>query len=334
MTDINPSTAAASKEPNPRKNGFLASAFRIVATIVLLAGISTFFARSSWIADLAANLRIQLILAGLAVTLLAAATKRYIWIVVQLLMICVHLPWLIDVPPRAEWNTAAPPSFTVSAANVYINNRNHDAISNVLTKKDADVIAVFEVNPTLFDRLKSDLQDSHPHVEGRPQPHAFGVAMFSRHPLNDIITKELDVAGGSILATADINGHPCRIAAVHPVSPMTPRRFTGRNQHLANVMRQITAWQEDHPNSAVVMIGDFNLTPWSPHFVDLLSLTGLRHVAEGSGMEPSWFALPAFPFGLVLDHCLVSRNLRLNSFHYGPTVHSDHRVLTVELSTE
>ncbi len=327
-------TPVDTTQPGVSAKGIVSAVVELGSLAVLLASVATLFARSNWIADLAANLRIQLVLAGLAMILLYSATKRYRWVVLQALVICIHLPWFVDVPSRAERGNGSALNLTVAAVNVYINNRDYDTIATVLRGTQADVIAVFEINETLFARLNSELADSHPHVEGRPLSHPFGVAVFSRYPLSDVSTVGLDSAGGSMLVTVDINGNSYRIAAVHPTSPMSAQNFKGRNNHLANVQKRLAKWQTTHPDEAVVMIGDFNLTPWSPHFVDLLKSTRLHHVAADTGMEPSWYALPVFPFGLVLDHCLISENLKLESYRFGPSVHSDHRVLTVELSAE
>ncbi len=334
MPQTDAPTAIDSARHGVSITGMASAAFELGAAAVLIAGIATFLARSNWIADLAANLRVQLVLAGVVVVLVTVVTKRYRWMALQALMVCIHLPWFLDVPPRAERGISNARDLTLTAVNVYINNHDHDRITDVLSKAPADVIAVFEINEKLFDRLKQQLAFSHPHVEGRPLAHAFGVAVFSRHPLRDVNTVGLDSSGGSMLVTLDINGHPYRIAAIHPTSPMSPSNFKRRSDHMAKVQAGIKKWQEGHPDEPVVMIGDFNLTPWSPHFVDLLKSTGLRHVAEGTGMEPSWYALPVFPFGLVLDHCLISKQLKLQSYRFGPSVHSDHRVLTVELSTK
>ena len=270
-------------------------------------------------------------IAGCGVVLVAAFTRRYKMLALQTLMICIHLPWFLDVPTRAE-RSRSETNFTVTAVNVFINNHDYEHIANVLGNIQADVIAVFEINAELLVRLKDQLAERYPYVEARPLPHPFGVAVFSRHLLYDVDTIGLDTRGGSMLVTVDINGHPCRVTAVHPTSPMSSANFTGRHQHLASVQADIARWQQDHPNEAVVMIGDFNLTPWSPLFIDLLESSGLRHVAEGTGMEPSWYAFPVFPFGLVLDHCLVNSRVKPVSYHFGPSVHSDHRALTVELA--
>jgi len=332
MSNTDSPSAEDPTTPIVSAKGLLSVLLELGSLSVLVAGAATFLARSNWIADLAANLRVQLVIAGCGAMIVAAVAKRYKWMALQSMMICVHLPWLLDVPLRAERGTGSALSLTVTAVNVYINNRDHDRIATVLSEAQADIIAVFEINETLFDHLQNELAGSHPYIEARPLPHPFGVVVFSRYPLSDVNTVGLDSTGGSILVTVDINGHPYRIAAVHPTSPMSARNFEGRHDHLAQVQTDITEWQQEHPDEAVVMIGDFNLTPWSPHFVDLLETTGLQHVAEGTGMEPSWYALPVFPFGLALDHCLINDRLKLESYHFGPSVHSDHRVLTVELS--
>jgi len=49
-------------------------------------------------------------------------------------------------------------------------------------------------------------------------------------------------------------------------------------------------------------------------------------------VTPTWYRWPSFPFGLVLDHCLISKNVKCVSHEVGPDTGSDHRSVTVELA--
>jgi endonuclease/exonuclease/phosphatase (EEP) superfamily protein YafD len=82
----------------------------------------------------------------------------------------------------------------------------------------------------------------------------------------------------------------------------------------------------------LVVLGDLNITAFSPHFQDLLAHSGLRSAAEGAGWRPTW---PTFmPLaGIQIDHALVSPDITVLNFERGPFTGSDHWPIVVELST-
>ena len=61
----------------------------------------------------------------------------------------------------------------------------------------------------------------------------------------------------------------------------------------------------------MIVMGDLNLTPWSPLFSDFETSTELTRAGRGYGLTLIWYArVETFAMGLVLDHCLISDDLR------------------------
>ena len=83
----------------------------------------------------------------------------------------------------------------------------------------------------------------------------------------------------------------------------------------------------------MIVLGDLNLTPWSPLFSDLEASTELTRARHGYGLAPTWYAkVGTFTMGLVLDHCLISDELECVSHRVGADIGSDHRAVIVGLS--
>lgn len=313
--------------------GLAGAALRLSIIAVTVSGILSLFAGEFWLSDLMANLRLQLVIAGAVLLLITVAGRQWKSCAVQALLIVLHLVWIMAPPERARF-TSDTPTLTVTAVNVYIRNQEYDRITETLRATESDVIMVTELMPPLHEHLQNALQDSHPHVAAEPYLGAFGVAIYSRYPLTDTQLIGARFRGSSLLATVNAGGQRYRIAAVHPVSPMTPARFELRNEHLQALSHAIRSTEQDAPDIPLITMGDFNLTPWSPHFESFQRDSGLQHVASGSGVEPTWYArgLASFPVGLVLDHCFVSPNLKCVSHRIGPSVASDHLPITVQLA--
>ena len=74
------------------------------------------------------------------------------------------------------------------------------------------------------------------------------------------------------------------------------------------------------------------MTPWSPWLGDFEAQSGLKLATGGNEIIPTWYVKPIFPLGLVLDHVLISDNLRCIRREIGPDVGSDHRAVIVAVA--
>ncbi|NEO61878.1 MAG: hypothetical protein F6J98_16150 [Moorea sp. SIO4G2] len=100
------------------------------------------------------------------------------------------------------------------------------------------------------------------------------------------------------------------------------QRWQWRNQDLekeiGDYIRQI--------QKPVVLIGDLNVTMWSPYYKSLIESSGLHDARAGFGILPtlSQFS-PANPWlAIPVDHCLVSRDVKVIKMRTGPDLGSDH----------
>jgi endonuclease/exonuclease/phosphatase family metal-dependent hydrolase len=99
-----------------------------------------------------------------------------------------------------------------------------------------------------------------------------------------------------------------------------------RNQELA----QLADLARNAP-TPVVVLGDLNVTAFSPVFVELLARSGLHDCAAGQGLNTTWPAqFP--PLYLQIDHCLADPGIGVLGLRSGPWVGSDHFPLEVELA--
>ena len=85
-----------------------------------------------------------------------------------------------------------------------------------------------------------------------------------------------------------------------------------------------------HQGKALVVAGDFNVTPFSVHYGDFLKGTGLRDSALGFGISPTWNR--RFPWvAIPIDHVFVSDDLVVMDRRVGPACGSDHSPVIVTL---
>jgi endonuclease/exonuclease/phosphatase (EEP) superfamily protein YafD len=108
--------------------------------------------------------------------------------------------------------------------------------------------------------------------------------------------------------------------------PINQETFEHRNNQLfevVSVMGQLS--------TPKILIGDFNISMWSPIYSNLTKGSGLINARQAFGILPTW---PTFlPFMMIpIDHCLVSSDIQVVGIKTGSPVGSDHLPLIVEIA--
>ena len=310
----------------------------ISAALIVLAGTTLlgFAARYHWVADLMANLRIQQCLALMGCIVLTLLVGRRVQTMFAGALLVIHGVFLIPA-----WQTEPSPTITtakmrVMALNVRGSNQAYSSIVDQIRTTDPDLLAIIELRPTLMRHLDAELAEHYPHCLSHPREGNFGLAIFSKRPL--IQPRLIEDAGQtpSLAATVEEGERKLRFVATHPVPPLGRANYRRRNQQLQAISKQVADQLRNDPRTAIVLAGDFNLTPWSPLYRDVESASRLRWAGRGHGWTPTWYASPAswwdFPFGLVLDHVMISEQLACEDYDVGGPVGSDHRAVIATLT--
>ena len=303
----------------------------VIAGLVAVTFLSL-FAESFWLSDLCANLRIQWILALIATAVLTCCFRRWRLLLLHVFLLAIHLPFFASIV-RQKTQAATTPAITVTTANVFSSNTNYAAIETELRSADADVIAVLELSSGLRNHLADAFQTDYPFSLVDSQDNGnFGIGLYSRHELESAkLTYFNDEAIQSVVAVTKVNGQRFQIVATHTFPPMGTWGFVHRNRHLHVLAKEVRHMHAQTPGTPIIVMGDLNLTPWSPVFAKFEKLSGLQRRCDARNITPTWYRYPVFPFGLVLDHVLTTGELACSSYDVGTDVGSDHRFVTVGL---
>lgn len=198
-----------------------------------------------------------------------------------------------------------------------------------------DVLGLLELLPenrsgTDWFATLEGWRERYPHQVVLPHGLSFGMALLSRHPLEDV--RWLDPPGGEniyagrpalLRAVARVGGRSVRLVLTHPERPGRPWRVRAR----ASVFDAIVHEVQDGPT---VVFGDLNCTEGSPLFRDLLRRADLVDSRAGFGPCASWTHERVPGRWVALDHVLV-RGLGVAERGVGPDVGSDHLPATAVL---
>lgn len=302
------------------------------AVALLLLTAVSWLGFAFWLPELLTHFRIQFLAAALVLLVLAGILRHPASTLGALLVAAASawplLPYLL---PGAIDAQAGEASTRVLFANVRFNNQDYDALRRLVELENPDVVGLAEVDDAWLEAL-STLQSEYPHRVLHPDIDANGLALFSRFPVRELQISPYVQGGMQAALIVDLEMPRAKVSfyLAHTKSPTTPGSAAMRNVQLQELSRMIRADQ----NREQILIGDLNITPWSPHYAPLEADAKLSNAAIGRGYWPTW---PAWMPGasllkIPIDHCLVSEGLRVQNFRTGATIGSDHLPLIVDIA--
>jgi endonuclease/exonuclease/phosphatase (EEP) superfamily protein YafD len=306
-----------------------------VLTLTLLA--ATLFAAAAdrfWLCDLAVHFRVQYAALGLVGFVLLLVVRAPAWALLALGVASYNAmcaaPTLVTHPvvlPRVAGEPASgdPVRVRVAAINVFYANDNHRVVVDFIRRERPDAVTLIEMDAD-WRRALASMEKDYPHRYQTTGIGGRGITFWSRMPIKDVSVLPIGVrAEPAIQATVQVKGRELRVFSVHTTWPLAPNSAGRRNQQLAQLAEHARA-----VTLPLVVIGDLNISPFSPHFERLLQAGALRSAAEGFGWQATW---PTFlpPAGIQIDHALVNSRLVVEHFNRGSPVGSDHLPVVVDL---
>lgn len=294
------------------------------------ASVAGFMGHLSWAFDMFAHFRVQMALAaaGLVVFHAIMQQKWAVRLAVALLIVNFAL-----VAPYFSWTSSvlADPEtkpLRVMSFNVLFENKEFDAILNTIAVSEADIVGLVELTPELATRLP-ELHRQYPYQYVVADTGHLGSALLSKLPFTE---REMLHLGEAEFATLrgefEIAGKLVSTLITHPLPPLGAHAANLRDTQLADISSYVQTL-----DTAVILMGDFNATPWSQPMRSLVRETGLHNTALGQGLTPTWFS-SIYPFGIAIDHVLVSAEFDTLSHGVGSASGSDHYPIIAQLAVE
>lgn len=213
------------------------------------------------------------------------------------------------------------PSIKIMSLNLLGDNPEHQRVIEVVRDYQPDVLMLLEYS-NLWNKQLQPLHDQYPFRVTEHRWHGYGIAAFSKRPVNDVEVLQLTADQTDVPALVfqvDCGGQTVRLAGLHTMSPINRMRLDLRNSQMSEIGTYLT--QSDQPT---VLMGDFNCTPWSPFMRQLLKSSGYRDSRQGRGFHATWRADLHAILRIPIDHVLVSPAVDVYHREVGPECGSDH----------
>ena len=238
----------------------------------------------------------------------------------------------INVAPWFHWLGLPafgphPQGLRVMSYNILSSNRDYPAIQHSVQQESPDILFLTEISEEAMGELQDRLD--YPYSE---RTTIGANAIFSRYPLLSVTPEYPNVSDHgknfSLVAQVQTAQEMLTVIGIHPPIPLTRSSFIVRNQqfeHLSPFIRQIS--------SRVIVLGDFNTSPWSPYFHQFERDSDLSSATQGHWIFATWnfeLAWPQLFAKLPIDHVAI-RGFDCLDAWTGSASGSDHRPIIAVL---
>ena len=310
--------------------------FIFISCLVIFASLlSLLYDLPYWYSKLLDFPRLQYLILGiLCLILITGLTKKWKWPSIFLVMglvaaiaiqsIRIYPYWFGDkTVADAGENFSKGNSVSVLLSNVLMTSRESGKVINAVRDANPDIFLAMEVNQWWLDELEVLKQD-YPYVMEQPNDEAYGMALYSKLPLNDKQLKYLKHKNvPSFHARVQLeSGKEFMLHAVHPVAPMPSDKYPDNVGEAEVALLKVGDFVANEKIPSLVA-GDFNDVSWS-HTARLFGKSGeLRNVRIGRGLYNT-FDANSMIMRWPLDHFFVTKEFQLAELKRLDEVGSDH----------
>ena len=294
----------------------------IVGLAVTLVGR---IASDTWPFALITNFPVQLLIAGTVILLVAVFVRARLGLVVAaawVLLNAITIITTLGTDPRPAHAGAE----RITLGHLNAQTRPIDVVALGRYLKATRPAAFVVLDPAQDDvpRLMSAAPGYMVHRTGSHQtdrPTFVRTVVLSRRPVENVRHPDDSDFGASAVELTVTGSAPVSVVVFGTDSPTTP----GRTHRRDRVLRAAARWSRSRPARRVVM-GDFNTTPWSPPFRQLLHDGRLFSSLNGFGLQVSWPESNVL-LRIPIDHALLGPGLAATDRGTGPAFGSQHRSL-------
>jgi len=319
-------------------------ALTFILSFVTMLTIVGFMGQFWWIFDLASHFRPQYFIALVILVVFFAKAKR--WKSTGVGIICGLANFMLISPYIGTINSVTEidkPKIRILSMNLSHANSSYKKAKLIIKKIQPSVLILQELGISWENALGETLV-KFPYSVKLPINTTYGyfflpkvliplvipkeklfIGVFSHLPFERIMTDQSD---SYIRGSFKFKEKMFTLFGVHLTSPVGKVRTDARNKQLNGLVEEI-----QKNNQPTVVVGDFNITPWSLYFQDFIQKSQLRDTRKGIGIYPTWLAqFP--PLSIPIDHSLTSDGIEVGSFSLGPSFGSDHLPMILDFSID
>lgn len=285
-----------------------------------------FLARYWWVFEITCHFRLQYFVLLLFFSVIYIIQRKYIVFMLAVIFASINFLYVIQnySGNPAQCQSQNNKSLRVLMSNVYRKNKDYPKILKLIEKEKPDFFILLEFTNHLQQGIEQ-IQKEYPYSLLCPQTNAYGIAFFSRLPYRDgNIMFFGEARKPSVVVSYEANDHLLTVIGTHTHSPEGSDSLFFRTDQFNEMSKFI-----NNQKGEVLLIGDLNVTSYSPYFNDFLKQANLFDTRRTCEIHPTW-PVYFFPLQIPIDHCLVSDGICITNRRVGSNIDSDHYPLIID----
>jgi endonuclease/exonuclease/phosphatase (EEP) superfamily protein YafD len=297
--------------------------------LFFVAAVAGYLGRLHHLLELTSHFRLQYTALAALFLLMLLAWRRWYLAAVCGGVLLANLAALAPYPLAAA-SPSVTPKHRALLLNLYVLNPHHERVRQLVKDNDPDFIVFSELSAAWMAALEP-LHEQYAHrllPSAHEAQEEIQVGVYSKRPLRDARREPLvELARPCAIARVDLGPEPLLLISPHPRIPLSAMGWHCRNAEL-QAIADLAIFQ---PAAPVMVLGDLNVTCFSPAFSDFVRRSGLRDSQLDFGLQCSW-PTDHFFLRIPIDHCLTSHRVVVQRRWLGPNVGSDHFPVLVDFS--
>lgn len=248
--------------------------FTATTLILAICSIAGFFSSSGHIPELLSHFRLQYLVGALVcLTIFALQKDKLRSLAAGLLLVIngytvANLYWS-EGPSTFSGEISENKAHKILLSNVNSSNNEYQRLINLIQQESPDVLVLLEITDVWLDSLQA-IQSTYPYKKAIARSDNFGIAVFSKLPLDKADVRYWGISGFPSLAlqyqlAGAKTGEGITLLATHPLPPITEDMMQQRDTQL--LQAAVEAAQSTGP---VILLGT------------LISRPGRRRLARAS----------------------------------------------------
>lgn len=281
----------------------------------MLAGLlPVLFPMNTWLGTLLSSAALQAAIGYGVLGILTLLFRKWLIMATGLAAAAIILLVLPSFGTIPHHDAPGGTTLTVAHFNVLVSNQEYDSIINTVRTVQPDVVSFQEVSHGWADELVAQLQDDYPYYYVEPDNWVWGMALFSKMPLDDVQLIRMQGVP-NIAASVCVGGRPVQILTSHAPNPLFWEHGR-RNKHLKEIGEYLAGI-----TGPKLAVGDYNTVPWDNNLQSLCVAGGVK---DGrNGLHPTYPT--SLPFARIpIDYILHSPDIFCKEFFTLDKVSSDH----------
>lgn len=243
-----------------------------------------------------------------------AMRRRYRYMFVVLASVMLVNTLFTDVITGNQ-NDPAAQGLKVAHFNVLKYTSDHGPTMQRAIETKADIISFQEVDFEWADTLLKYLPEQYPHYKIVPYDGSYGLAIFSKHPLEHVEVMYVDEVP-NLVGKVLVDEQAINFVASHTKAPLRPFNYHHRNNHIAAISHYLKRIE-----GPLLVIGDFNTVPWDDNILQFKSDSNLFDSRKDlAATYPNKIGIARIP----IDYIFHSQEVECLSFSTVVGTSSDH----------